>query len=64
MCEILDYSMIWPGNMFFIGDIEIEILTNRYLDPNGHDVANVLITDKQGSKKLCLELIQIIGMIG
>ena len=63
MCELLDFSMIWQGNRFFVGDTEIEILTRRYLDPNGHDVANVMITDKQGSRKLCLELIQIIGMI-
>ena len=63
MCEVLDYSMIWQGNAFFIGDTVVEILTRRYLDPNGHDVANVLITDDQGSRKLCLELIQITSLI-
>ena len=63
MCELLDFSMIWQGNIFFVDGTSIEILTDRYLDPNGYDVANVLITDEQGSRKSCLELIQIIGMI-
>jgi len=63
MCEVLDYSMIYRGVEFFIGDTVVEILTDRYLDPNGYDVANVLITDKNGSKKLCLELMQITSLI-